>query len=76
LGIFLEITAVAKFLACLFHGESCALILAKNGWTKLWAIFPQTHLVTLSIWEIENAWERILRFPEMQRLQKINQNVS
>jgi hypothetical protein len=30
LGIFLEITAVAKFLACLFHGESCALILAKN----------------------------------------------
>jgi hypothetical protein len=50
LGLCLKITEVGKnfWLHTFFLGESTALILTKMGWATFWAIFSQTHLVTLN----------------------------
>jgi hypothetical protein len=49
LGSFMKITEVAKILrSAFFHDTSYALILTKMGWVAFWAIFSQTHLVTLT----------------------------
>jgi hypothetical protein len=39
--------SVAHILGYFFHSASYALILTKVGWAEFWAIFSQTHLVTL-----------------------------
>jgi hypothetical protein len=38
---------LAKIVAYFFRVKSCALILQTMDWVTFWAIFSQTHLVTL-----------------------------
>jgi hypothetical protein len=45
LGTLMENTVVAQKFDYFFQGST--LVLAKNGWATFWAIFSQTHLVTL-----------------------------
>jgi maltodextrin utilization protein YvdJ len=46
---YLKITDVVHILGvALSHGESFALFFTKMGWATLWAIFSETHLVTLA----------------------------
>jgi hypothetical protein len=48
LGRFVKITEVAQSLGLtFFHETSCVLIWGKTGWATPYAIFSQTHLVTL-----------------------------
>jgi hypothetical protein len=51
LGSFLKIAKAAKSLDFLFHGKShvCTYLVERMGWATFWAIFSQTHLVTLPI---------------------------
>jgi hypothetical protein len=46
-----------KFLACFNHRKSYACINfdKKVGWATLWAIFSQTHPVTLDAWHTRKA---------------------
>jgi hypothetical protein len=37
------------FLATFFHGKDYVLYCQKMGWATFWAIFSQTHLVTLLV---------------------------
>jgi hypothetical protein len=38
-----------NFRTAFFHGKSCLLNLTKMVWAIFWAIFSQTHLVTLNV---------------------------
>jgi hypothetical protein len=47
-SFFLEISEVAQLLELLFPRQKITSILSKKlGWAAPWAIFAQTHLVTL-----------------------------
>jgi hypothetical protein len=45
--LFFNDRSSANLWDIFFHGTSCVLIGTKNGWDTFWAIFSQTHLVTL-----------------------------
>jgi hypothetical protein len=47
LGRFLKCLSCSKFWDSFLHRRSYELILTKKGWAKVWALFSQTHLVTL-----------------------------
>jgi hypothetical protein len=52
--VFLKNTKVVKtFRLLLYTAKSYILILTKMGWATFWAIFSQTHLVTLALF----AWK-------------------
>jgi hypothetical protein len=44
---FLITIVVWMFGLLFFHGKSCVIVLTKMSWAIFWAIFSQTHLVTL-----------------------------
>jgi hypothetical protein len=47
-GYFLKITKLAKKIFVYFFQDKCYVsIWTKSGWATFWAIFSQTHLVTL-----------------------------
>jgi hypothetical protein len=78
-GWYLKITEVKHIFELLsYHGHVYTLILIKMGWAKFWAIFSQTHLVTL-LWNflprlsldksdgffnpfLENVWTVLFQF--------------
>jgi hypothetical protein len=47
LWAFLKITKVAQIIVIFFSTQRVARILTKMGWATFWAIFSQTHPVTL-----------------------------
>jgi hypothetical protein len=42
-------------VATLFHNKGNALLLAKMYWATFWAIFSQTHLVTLFVYAVHSV---------------------
>jgi hypothetical protein len=46
-GIFKNYKSTPNLLPLYYHGKKHVLILKKLGWATFWAIFSQTHLVTL-----------------------------
>jgi hypothetical protein len=48
LGSFMKKKTISPNLCTTnFQGKSYILILTKKGWATFWAIFQQTHLLTL-----------------------------
>jgi hypothetical protein len=48
---FLIIAEVGHMFEYFFRGKSFVLIMTKMGWATFWAIYSQTHLVTLIVSE-------------------------
>jgi hypothetical protein len=61
--VFLKNTNGAQIVWLLFSMEKVVLIVTKKGWVTLWAIFSQTHLVTLfpSLLSLHSAIDATLK---------------
>jgi hypothetical protein len=47
--LFLKIAETSQLLEYFFHCQGYALFWTKVYWATFWAIFSQTHLVTLNL---------------------------